>query len=84
MLTLNPWYWGGGRFTPPSPLVYCTLLKISLGNSYLKTRDLAILFVADAPMKKNSKFSLPPLRALLNMGLKTTHGLEGEQVFEAM
>ena len=34
---------------PPPAVVFCSLLKISLGNRYLKIRDL---FVADANMKK--------------------------------
>ena len=39
--SLNPIPWGGGA-----------LLKISLGNPYLKTHDLSKLFVTDASMKK--------------------------------
>ena len=33
-------------------MVFCRLLKISLGNPYLKILDLSNLFVADAPMRK--------------------------------
>ena len=63
-------------FRPPAPLQKNIVhikpfahgggaLKISLGNPYLKILDLAKLFIADAPMKKNSKkLVLPPLRAL--------------------
>ena len=35
-------------------LVFCHLFKISLGNPYQKTLDLAKLFVTDAPMKKKN------------------------------
>ena len=37
-------------------LFFCSLLKISLRNPYLKILDLAKLFVADAPMKKKIIF----------------------------
>ena len=45
---------GGGEDAvrlPPS-LVFCPLLKIPLGNPYLKMFNLTKLFIADAPMKK--------------------------------
>ena len=62
-IIINPLiHWGGGALyaiPPPPPLVFCSLFKISLGNPYLKILDLAKLFVVGA---------------LLNMGLKTTHG----------
>ena len=35
-----------------NPMVFCPLLKISLGSLYLKILDLAKRFVADAPKKK--------------------------------
>ena len=42
----------GGRYTPPPPTVFfCPLLKISLGNPYLKILDLPKRYVADANMK---------------------------------
>ena len=40
------------------PLVFWPLLKISLINPYLKILDLAKLFVADAPIKKQIKKSI--------------------------
>ena len=53
-----------GRCTPNPPLVFCPLLKISLGNPYLNILDLAKLFAVDA-LNKISKFSvLHPLKAL--------------------
>ena len=59
-------------------LAFCLLLKTILRHQYLQMLDLANLFVADAPMKKNQEILFyPPLRALWNMGLKTGHGLEG-------
>ena len=45
---------GGGR-------CLCLLLKIIMRHSYMKILDLANLFVADAHMKKNKKFSFTPL-----------------------
>ena len=67
-LILNPW--GGGPVgTSPPPLVSCPLLKIYLGNPYLKILDLAKLFVADAPMKKKSRnLVLPPSQSTLKCG----------------
>ena len=38
--------------TPPPSLVFSPLLKISLGNPYLKILDLTKL-IADAPIKKS-------------------------------
>ena len=71
----------GGRgvtVRPPPSLFFCPLLKISLGNPYLKIIDLTKLFIADASMKKKIKnFCLPPLRALWNMGPKTAHSRKG-------
>ena len=43
-----------GEFTKKL-YVICPLLKISLGNPYLKILDIANLFVADALRKKKSK-----------------------------
>ena len=62
MLTFfNPSSYGGGGHS----LVFCPLLKISLGNPYLKTLDLTKLFYCGWPYKKKSKnLVLPPLRAL--------------------
>ena len=58
--------------TPINPATYGG----SLVNPYLKILDLAKLFVADAPIKKNTKkIVLPPLRSLV--GPKTAHGLNG-------
>ena len=51
---------------------FLPLLKISLGNPYLKILDLTTLFVVDAPMKKSTNLVLLPLRAPWNMGLTTT------------
>ena len=39
---------------PPPHVFFCPLLKIALGNSYLKILDISKLFVGDALMKKNS------------------------------
>ena len=39
------------------PLAFCHLLKKSSGNPYLKMRDLAQYFSADAPMKKKNSFT---------------------------
>ena len=52
---------GWGTLRPPPILVFCPLLKISLGNPYLKILDLTKLFIVDTPMKKK-KIVLPPLR----------------------
>ena len=47
------------------------LLKISLGNPYLKILDLTKLFIADAPMKKKIiKFSFTPSQCILKYGSK--------------
>ena len=46
----NPLTYGQGRCTPL--VVFCPLLKISLGNPNLKILDLSKLFVADATMEK--------------------------------
>ena len=46
---------GGGALYTPSSLAFCLLLKISWGNPQLKILDLANLFDADAPKKKNLK-----------------------------
>ena len=43
---------------PPS-LFLSLLLKLSWGNQYLKIIDLANLFIADVPMKKNQKIWSP-------------------------
>ena len=48
---LNP-FPQGGTAPPPPPLFFCPLLKISLGNPYLKILELTKLFIADAPIKK--------------------------------
>jgi len=65
-LTLQSTGWGRRRCTPLPPLPFCLLLKISLGNPYLKILYLANIFVADASMKKENENILvsPPLRAL--------------------
>ena len=57
---------GGGMYAPPPSLVFCPLLKLSVGIPYLKILNLAKLFVADAPMKQKKirKFVSPPPRAL--------------------
>ena len=69
---------GGEGLVAPHALVVCPLLKISLVNSYLKILDLAKLFFAEAPIKKNTKkIFLLPFRSLLNMGPKTALGLTG-------
>ena len=39
---------GGGAVRPP--MVFCPLLKKSLGNPYLKILDFSYLLVADTPM----------------------------------
>ena len=51
---------GEGLYAPPF-LPFCFLLKISLGDPYLKILDLANLFVAVAHIKKIKKFSFTPL-----------------------
>ena len=51
----------GRTVPPPPPLFSCPVLKISLGNPSLKIIDLTKLFIADAPMKKNSKNLVHPL-----------------------
>ena len=56
------------------------LLKISLVNPYLKILDLANLLVANAPIKKIQKNSLPPLRSLY-LGLKNRPWFEGLSFF---
>ena len=59
---------GGGLYAPPS-LIFCPLLKISLGNPYLKILDLTKLFIADASMKKKiKKFSFTPSQSTLKYG----------------
>ena len=70
---------GGGRCTPLPPLLLCPLLKISLGNPYLKILDLTKLFVADAPMKKKKekKFSFTPSQSTLKYGSKNRPGPKG-------
>ena len=50
---LTPQPMGGGVVYAPSCLRFFPLLKISVVNPYLKILDLAKLFVADAPIKKN-------------------------------
>ena len=62
MLTLR-WLGESALRLPPSAKVFCPLLKIYIGNPYLKILGLSKLFVADAPM-------ILPLRALRNTGLK--------------
>ena len=62
---LTPQTMGGGGAVRLHPLSFCPLLKIIMRHPYLKSLDLAKLFVADAPMKKKSRnLVLPPLRAL--------------------
>ena len=52
-------------FAVALPLVFFLLLiKISLGNSYLKIHDLSILFIADARLKKKSENLVLPLLTL--------------------
>ena len=41
-----------GRGASLLPVDFCPLLKISLGNPYLKILGLLKLFVANTPMKK--------------------------------
>ena len=61
---------GGALYAPPS-LFLCLLLKISWDNPYLKTLDLANLFVADVPMKKKiKKFGPPPPQSTLKYWAK--------------
>ena len=43
----------GGAIIPS--LSFCLLLKIIMRHPYLKILDLANLFVADAPTKKNQE-----------------------------
>ena len=62
----NPKMHGGGDalYAPhPPAVVVCHLLKISLGNPYLKILDLLKLFVADALIKKSTNLGLLPLKA---------------------
>ena len=78
---LNPLSYGEGALysvRPPPSLVFCPLLKISLGNPYLKILDLKNLLMRMPLWKKKSKkIVLPPLRALWNMGPKTTYSQKG-------
>ena len=53
-------------FDPLTPVVFCPLLKKSLGNPYLKILDFSQLLVADTPMILFlQKFCSHPLTALL-------------------
>ena len=45
----------------PLSISFCLLLKIILKHPYLKILDLANLFVANAPMKKNQEIYFYPL-----------------------
>ena len=58
-------------------LFFCSLLKISLRNPYLKILDLAKLFVADAPMKKNPKFLFTPSQSNLKYGAENWPWVRG-------
>ena len=49
---------GGALYAPPT-LVLCLLLKLSWDNPYLKILDLANIFVADVPIKKNQHIWSP-------------------------
>ena len=62
---------GGGGTVRPHLLFFCPLLKIALGNPYLKILELTKNFVADAPMKtKFKKFSFTPSQSTLKYGSK--------------
>ena len=51
--------------------MFCPLLKISLGNPYLKILDFTKLFISDAPMKKEGqKHSFIPSQSTLKYGSK--------------
>ena len=50
--------WRGALYASPSLVFFCLLLKIFGGNPFLKILDLANLFVANAPMKKEEKKDL--------------------------
>ena len=73
----NPSTYGVGEpCRPLHVLVYCPLLKISLVNLIIP--DLAKLFVADAPIKKNTKkIVLPPSQITLKFGIKNRPLFEG-------
>ena len=70
--------WGGGTVRPP-PRSFCPLLKISLGNPYLKILDLTKLYNADAPMKKKNskKFSFTSSQSTLIYGSENRPWPEG-------
>ena len=48
-------------------VVFCPLLKISVGNTYLKILDLLKLFVADSHMN-NEKKSFTPSQSTMKYG----------------
>ena len=64
----------------PPPLCFCPLLKISLGNSYLKILDLTKLFVADALMKLIKRLSVTPSQSTLKYGSENNPWLRGLRV----
>ena len=55
---------------PPPPLFFLPLLKISLGNPYLKILDLKKLLLRMPLWKKNEKFSFTPSQSTLKYGSK--------------
>ena len=61
--------------TPPPSLVFCSLLKTSLGNPYMKMLELLRIFVADAPKKENNKKNsfTPSQSTLKYIVLKIVH-----------
>ena len=61
---------GGALYAPLPALVFCPLIKISLGNPYLKIIDISKHIVADAPLnkKKSTKFVLPLSQSTFKYG----------------
>ena len=66
---------GAVRRTPPNALVFYPLLKILLGNPYLKILDLSKLFIVDAPMEiiKYGSENRPWFRGLIRTILCKSH-----------
>ena len=70
---------GGTVVRPPC---FRPLLKIHLGNPYLKFLDLTKLFIADAPMKKPRKIYVHPLLEHIDIWVeKTAHVRKGFSLF---
>ena len=68
---------GGEALTPHTAVIFCSLLKKSKGNSFLKILECYQLFVADAPMKKKIENPvLTPLGARFFLVGKIAHALE--------